>query len=178
MPSFYSLAPMVGDPGRCQGIIEVSEKQLKFLEALSYHRGNMLKAYEIVPCTEEAKLEWVADLLFWNAALAVQRMMLRSQTLTVDFVRDHMVSAATGETKPTRVQMQAINLASRVLGLGLANNGRGTGKVSVKPDEIQITFNDGQVSATLPSPCQENAPQAIPGPLPIDVEHDSQGELK
>ena len=168
---------MIGDASRCQGIIEVDDLQLRFLETLAVHRGNLEKAYELIPCTEAAKATWVADILFWNAVQALRAQMLRSGTLTVDFVRDHMVSAATGESKPTRTQMQAINLASRVLGLGLAGSGRMQGKVTIQPGEVEVTFTDGE----LPIAGPETQPGAISGPnrpIPIDLDNRGQGELK
>jgi hypothetical protein len=159
------------------GLINVTTWQRSFLDTVSECGGNIQKAFEkIGPCTMSFKQDMVRDKPFWNAVLALRSSIARASVLNEGFLKDHMVACITGEKKLTSIQVQAINVAIRAIGMGQY---RQQGKVTVTPEQIQVEFSDGPViQAPLNKPSAqapvENAATGQPDPsiklLAVDKE--------
>ncbi len=150
------------------GIINITEQQHEFLEAMAQTGGNILKAFAAVPpLSMDAKQQWVMDPLFWPAVLALKAQIARANALTVGFIKDHLVATADGAFT-THSQQQAINTAVRVLGLGVATKST---KVEASPDSIKISFDEGLLTEATETIPRDPAP--APAPADSDNEYPS-----
>lgn len=155
MPKFYSCAAREDNPNIPVGIVELTSEQYEFIQVLAQCRGDLNKAFALMPCSMGVKQGWAKDRVFWPAVRALQAQIARAKHLTEDFVRDRMIAVANGEMPVSKQQMQAINMSARILGMGLAQNHQ-QGKVSIRPEEITVEFGDALAgpaeSLTLPQP--------------------------
>lgn len=146
---FYSYA--------AQDCIHVSETQYMFLDTLSATGGNISLAREKCKVTDAAWNEWVNDPLFWPCALALARVIARARGLTPEYLKDFTMATMKTGSKINNVQMQAANLAAKMLGVGVANN---KGRVSIRPDEITVDFGEEAISL---SSQPKSSPTGLPG---------------
>lgn len=153
--TIYSLAS--------QQCIEVTQAQYNLMGALS-ETGDIDKAFAMIPPISEAeKQAWINDPVFWPAVVALKHQLARAKALNEMYLKDHLLSAAAGKNY-TKTQMAALNTAVRMVVPAFRPSNQG--KVSIRPDEVTIEFNDG--NATIPAPQPKNAIEGQPG-LAIDA---------
>ena len=122
-------------------LVEISDSQYSFLQSVIKHQGNMQVAIEEFKISREQLDIWDKDAVFKSALDSHLTVLFRSRGLTSEYIKSYLLGTITGNEKPTKEQMGAINASIRALGMGL---GRGvTGKVSVSPEAVKIEWNDG-----------------------------------
>ena len=175
MPMWYSCAPRPDKEHLCVGLINVTTEQHSFLDLVAQCAGDLNKAFALQPTSTAQKQVWIRDTLFWNAVRALQAQISRARHLNEDFVKDKMIAVANGDLQINKIQMAAINSSARILGMGLARNNQG--KVSIRPDEIEVSFGDGPPciapKPTIPSlpgknPATDAPDPSIKPPQPVE----------
>lgn len=123
-------------------VVEISEEQYNFMEAVIKHSGRIADALKDYPVSDELIDQWRKDKLFWPVLEGHITILIRSHGLSPEYIKDYLLSTLHGSKVPTETQMKAIGHSIRALGMGLSKQGF-QGSVTVTPQNTKIVFNDG-----------------------------------
>jgi len=124
-------------------VVEVSDAQYDFMQAVLKHGGRVEAALKECPVSDEQMATWRADRMFWPVLEGHVTILIRARGLSTDYIKDYLLSTLSGKKEPTDTQMKAINTSVRALGMGLTPRTGFNGAVTVSPTNTTITFNDG-----------------------------------
>lgn len=124
-------------------VIEVSDAQYDFMQAVIKASGRIEDARKEYPITDEQLANWKQDPVFWPILEGHLTVLYRSRGLTADYIKDYLLSTLEGKKTPSKEQMMAINQSVKALGMGMQPRAGFSGKVTLAPDTTKIEFNDG-----------------------------------
>lgn len=129
-------------------VVEVTEAQYCFIEAIVKHAGNEKAAAEEAKVSQEVIDGWKKDPVFWPTVRGHVQVLVQSRGLTPEYVKAYLLGTIVGKEKPTPEQIKAIGHSVRALGMGLAPRAglAGKMKMTATPEGTTIEFNDGLVS--------------------------------
>lgn len=123
-------------------IVEISDAQYDFMQAVIKHSGRIDSAIKDYPVSDEVIDTWRKDKVFWPVLEGHISILIRAMGLSPDYIKDYLLSTLHGSKEPTDVQLRAIGHSIRALGMGMNRQGF-QGSVTVTPQNTKITFNDG-----------------------------------
>ena len=134
-----------------RGVIEVSDDQYDFMQALLKNNGRFEDAKKDFPVTNEKIEEWRKDSLFWPCLEGWLVVLWKSRGLTVEYVKSYILDTLEGKAKPDETQMKALTNSIRALGMGLNPRTGINGKVQIAPESVILEFSDGIDDAPKPN---------------------------
>lgn len=124
-------------------LVEVSEGQYDFMQALMKAQGNVKDALKAYPVTEEQLATWQKDAIFWPVVEGWCKMFAKSRGLIPEFIKGRLLEGIHKDNL-TKSQLAAINTATRALGMG--NTGtKTTLKAEITEANTTIEFNEGLI---------------------------------
>lgn len=124
-------------------VVEVTDSQYDFLQALIKSHGAMDAALKEVPVTAEQMDAWKGDPVFWPVVQGHLQVLHRSRGLTPEYLKSYLLGTLDGTKRPTGEQLKAIGHSLRALGMGLAPRQGFGGKATITGETTIIEFNDG-----------------------------------
>lgn len=155
MPTIYSLS--------LKSCLNISDIQFDFLESVASNKGDINKALDLQPVSQEIKDAWKKDEDFWSSVIAVSNQLAMARTLNLAYVKDQLLSTIEGHKQPSKMQMAAINASIRLLQTGSA--GIRSAKMEVTPDSFKVVFEEGELKEE-PLPGEPDADQDSSQSLP------------
>ena len=125
-----------------RAVVEISDAQYDFLQAMMKHSGRMVDVKKDYPITDEQIADWKADPIFSLVLKGYEAALFKSRGLTPEFVKKEIMETLEG-TEKTFEQCRAVANAIKALGMGLTPRTGFGGKITVAPENTTITFNDG-----------------------------------
>jgi hypothetical protein len=137
MPTIYSLS--------LKHCLNISDIQFDFLESVATNKGDIEKALELQPVSQEIKDGWKKDEDFWSSVTAVSNQLAMARTLNLAYVKDQLLATIEGQKQPNKMQMAAINASIRLLQAGSA--GIRSAKMEVTPDSFKVSFEESEMKS-------------------------------